>query len=69
MKYKNKNTIEPWPESRSVYGWDTPIKKLPNCPNCDEDELSMLNSDQIFCNACNIYYEPKEQFNAIQQET
>lgn len=57
--FKNKNTIEPWPESRSIYGWDTPIKKLSNCPLCEEDELSMLNSDQIFCNACHVYFSPK----------
>lgn len=52
-------TITPWPESMSVYGCHTPTKKMPDCPNCENDELSMIGKDRIFCNACNVWFEPR----------
>ena len=37
--------------------WDkyaacTPVSKMPNCPSCKEDELSMILPDEAFCNYC-----------------
>ena len=57
---KFKHTVvwkENWPESVDEYG--TPKHKLPDCPRCENDELSMLNTESIFCNVCAIYFEPK----------
>jgi len=36
--------------------WDEiemrPKTKMPNCPNCEEDELGMLKKDEAFCYQC-----------------
>ncbi len=31
----------------------TPLSKMPNCPNCGEDELGMLTADRATCYCCN----------------
>jgi ribosomal protein L37AE/L43A len=50
LKHKKK-TIK-FPE------WDEiemkPKSKMPNCPICGEDELSMINKDLVVCNNCNF---------------
>lgn len=33
--------------------FDTPKRKLPNCPRCDEDELGVMHADFCICYACN----------------
>lgn len=30
-----------------------PKQKMPNCPNCGEDELGMVNPGEAFCYRCN----------------
>lgn len=35
-----------------VNEYGTPRTKLPDCPQCDEDELSLIGST-LFCNRCN----------------
>ena len=37
----------------------TPITKMPYCPRCSEDELSMLNG-QAFCNYCCLVIYPAD---------
>lgn len=31
----------------------TPLEKMPNCPNCGEDELGMVQDGRAVCNVCN----------------
>jgi hypothetical protein len=49
-----------WPKINWVSGdgWRiaTPAEKMPNCPVCEEDELSLINEHSIFCNACNTWF-------------
>ncbi len=39
-----------WPK------WDKenqrPATKMPNCPNCDEDELGMISEHKVICYFC-----------------
>lgn len=30
----------------------TPVHKLPNCPNCDDDELGVIHKDLVQCYKC-----------------
>lgn len=30
----------------------SPITKMPNCPNCGEDELGLMQPNEAFCYAC-----------------
>ena len=32
--------------------WGVPLDKVPNCPNCGEDELGMVQADRAVCNLC-----------------
>ncbi len=32
--------------------FDTPKRKLPNCPRCDEDELGVIHADLMLCYCC-----------------
>ena len=32
--------------------FDTPKRKLPNCPRCDEDELGVIHANLILCYKC-----------------
>lgn len=32
--------------------YDTPMEKLPNCPACNEDELTVWNDHQMMCLNC-----------------
>lgn len=32
--------------------FDTPKRKLPNCPRCDEDELGVIHADYLLCYRC-----------------
>lgn len=32
--------------------WDTPTEKLPNCPQCGEDELGVIHKHLLLCYAC-----------------
>ena len=36
--------------------WGVPVEKMPNCPNCLQDELGMLKDGIAFCYACNRTY-------------
>lgn len=52
------DTISPWPEiSSRGPGWAIPKNKMPDCPMCEEDELSMINERVIFCNSCCRYFD------------
>lgn len=31
-------------------------EKMPCCPNCQEDELSLITATSVFCNACNKWF-------------
>ena len=35
-----------------LYKIATPVSKMPNCPNCKEDELGMMSPDGAFCYCC-----------------
>lgn len=52
--------IIPWPKCDE---YNTPLLKLPACPRCDMDELSMLYSDKIFCNYCYYFYHPNPKYS------
>ena len=32
--------------------WGTPVSKMPNCPNCGEDELGLIEPDRGLCYVC-----------------
>lgn len=42
--------IDNFPDTNS-YG--VPVSKMPNCPNCGEDELGLLEKDRALCYRCN----------------
>lgn len=42
--------LDPWPELDTGKG--CPKEKMPDCPNCGEDELGMLWEDRVICYLC-----------------
>lgn len=33
--------------------WGVPLSKMPDCPQCGEDELGLIETDRAFCYQCN----------------
>lgn len=49
-----------WPQTRIVkgqgYRYVEVLEKMPDCPNCENDELSLITETSIYCNACNTWF-------------
>jgi len=43
--------IEKWPE---IDKWGRPMQKMPDCPECGEDELGLITSEYIMCYSCSF---------------
>ena len=39
--------------------FDTPTRKLPNCPKCKDDELGVIHSGLVLCYRCGWKMEEK----------
>lgn len=53
-----------WPKmniySGEMYRIASPAEKMPDCPNCGEDELSLISTKTIFCNSCCMWFHEKK---------
>lgn len=59
-------TITPWPQTDKL---GVPLSKMPDCPLCHEDELSMINEFSIFCNICSEWFYPEVKKSHLYKAT
>ena len=56
--------LDHWPKTRDIreygYRYFEVIEKMPDCPNCEEDELSMITETSIMCNRCGMWFHKGE---------